>query len=69
MAVAGLAAAIVVVGTVVIPDQVSALAQLAEVAESVLPVEAGDGTFVYRVSDQTLLATVVGRRSRAARRG
>jgi hypothetical protein len=58
VAVAGLAAAIVVVGTVVIPDQVSALAELAEVAESVLPVEAGDGSFVYRVSDQTALAAV-----------
>jgi hypothetical protein len=58
VAVAGLAAAIVVVGTVVVPDQVSALAQLAEVAESVLPVEAGVGTFVYRVSDQTGLASV-----------
>jgi hypothetical protein len=58
VAVAGLAVAIVVVGTVVIPDQVSALAQLAEVAESVLPVEADDGAFVYRVSDQTALAVV-----------
>ncbi len=57
-AVAGLVAAIVVVGTVVIPDEVSALGQLAEVAESVLPVEAGDGTFVYRVSDQTGLVSV-----------
>ncbi len=59
VAVAGLVAAIVVVGTVVIPDEVGALGQLAEVAESVPPVEAGDGTFVYRVSDQSFLATVV----------
>jgi hypothetical protein len=57
-AVLGVVVALGAVASIVMPDEVTALSSLAEVAESVSPVVATDGGFVYRQIDQTNLAAV-----------
>ena len=55
----GVVLAVVAVASIVVPDQVTALAGLAEVAESVPPVVATDGGFVYRETDEISLAAAL----------